>query len=390
MQGNRIHSLGEILKSRINAPLVWGILLLTLAFRVSAQTIEGYVIDAQTKDTLMFPSASYKGNHVAVSGNALGHYAIARHEGWYLTFSAVGYESRRILIKKSTPTRLDVKLRPVSQQLNEVKIVARKGKYSRKDNPAVELMKRVIAAKKKTDLRNHDFLQFDKYQKLTLALNDIKPEQLDTGYFAKKPWLKEQIERSPYNNKLILPVSVDETVTKCLYRKDPKQDKDIVLGQNSTGINQMIQTGDILNVAMKDVFTDVDIYEDYARLLQYPFPSPIGKTAISFYHFYIQDTVYVDNDRCYHLQFIPANLQDFGFRGELYVLADSSLHVKRCDLTIPKRSDVNFVENLQISQSYTRLPDGEWALSSDDMIVEMKVASFLSKVLVTRVTRMSD
>lgn len=195
------------------------ILLLSLASQVSAQTIEGYVIDAQTKDTLMFPSASYKGNHVAVSGNALGHYAIARHEGWYLTFSAVGYESRRILIKKSTPTRLDVKLRPVSQQLNEVKIVARKGKYSRKDNPAVELMKRVIAAKKKTDLRNHDFLQFDKYQKLTLALNDIKPEQLDTGYFAKKPWLKEQIERSPYNNKLILPVSVDETVTKCLYRK---------------------------------------------------------------------------------------------------------------------------------------------------------------------------
>lgn len=34
MQGNRIHSLGEILKSRINAPLVWGILLLTLALTV--------------------------------------------------------------------------------------------------------------------------------------------------------------------------------------------------------------------------------------------------------------------------------------------------------------------------------------------------------------------
>lgn len=90
------------------------------------------------------------------------------------------------------------------------------------------------------------------------------------------------------------------------------------------------------------------------------------------------------------MQFIPANIQDFGFRGEIYVLADSSLHVKRCDLTIPKRSDVNFVENLQISQSYTRLPNGEWALSSDDMIVEMSVAKFLSKVLVTRVTRLSD
>ncbi|MGI6222003.1 MAG: DUF5686 family protein [Prevotella sp.] len=356
----------------------------------SAQKIEGYVIDAQTKDTLMFPSASYKGHHVAASGNALGYYSIARHEGWYLTFSAVGYESKRVLIKKNTPRRLDVKLRPVSQQLREVKITARKGKYSRKDNPAVELMRRVIAAKKKTDLRNHDYLQFDKYQKLTLAINDIKPEQLDTGFFAKKPWLKDQIERSSYNNKLILPLSVDETVTKYVYRKNPKEEKNIILGQNSTGVNQMIETGDMLNVALKDVFTDVDIYEDYVRLLQYPFPSPIGKTAISFYHFYIEDTVYVDNDLCYHLQFIPANIQDFGFRGELYVLADSSLHVKRCDLTIPKRSDVNFVDNLQISQKYTKLPNGEWALTDDDMIVEMSVAKFLTKALVTRVTRLSD
>lgn len=365
-------------------------MLVLAAGSASAQKIEGYVIDAQTKDTLMFPSASYKGNHVAVSGNALGYYSIARHEGWYLTFSAVGYESRRILIKKNTPSRLDVKLRPVSRQLSEVKITAHKGKYSRKDNPAVELMKRVIAAKKQTDLRNHDFLQYDKYQKLTLAVNDIQPGDLDTGFFAKKPWLKDQIERSSYNNKLILPLSLDETVTKFVYRKNPKTEKSIILGQNSTGVNQMIETGDILNVALKDVFTDVDIYEDYVRLLQYPFPSPIGKTAISFYHYYIEDTVYVDNDLCYHLQFIPANIQDFGFRGELYVLADSSLHVKRCDMTIPKRSDVNFVDNLQISQQYTKLPNGEWVLTSDDMIVEMSVAKFLAKSLVTRVTRLSD
>ena len=100
--------------------------------------------------------------------------------------------------------------------------------------------------------------------------------------------------------------------------------------------------------------------------------------------------MYVDRDLCYHLQFIPNNQQDFGFRGELYVLADSSLHVKKCELTIPKRSDVNFVENLNVTQEYTKLPNGEWALSVDDMIVELKVASFLSKMLVTRTTRLSD
>ena len=186
------------------------------------------------------------------------------------------------------------------------------------------------------------------------------------------------METSPYNHKLILPISVDETVTQHIYRKNPKSEKDIVLGQQSTGLNQLFETGDILNNVLKDVFTDVDLYDNQVRLLQFPFTSPIGKDAIAFYRYYIEDTVYVDHDLCYHLQFLPNNQQDFGFRGELYILADSTLHLKRAELSIPKRSDVNFVENLSITQEYTQLPNGEWALSVDDMVVELKVTNFMS------------
>ena len=57
--------------------------------------------------------------------------------------------------------------------LKEVVVRTKRNRYSRKDNPAVELMKRVIAAKKKTDLSNHDFYQYNKYQKITLAVNDL-------------------------------------------------------------------------------------------------------------------------------------------------------------------------------------------------------------------------
>ena len=364
--------------------------LLAVTMTVNAQKISGVVVDAETGDTLLYPSASYKGHHVAVSGNAMGAYTIQRHNGWQLTFSAVGYKSKTVNVTASTPSVLNVKLKPDTKQLSEVVVKSKRGKYSRKDNPAVELMRRVIEAKKKTDLENHDFLQYSKYQKITLAVNDIKPSDLDSGFFAKKQWLIDQIETSPFNHKLILPVSVDETVTQHIYRKDPKTEKSIVKGQSSTGVNQLIQTGDILNVALKDVFTDVDIYDDYVRLLQYPFVSPIGKNAIGFYRYYIQDTVYVDRDLCYHLEFLPNNQQDFGFRGELYILADSSLHVKRCDLTIPRRSDVNFVENLHVTQQYTKLANGEWALTVDDMIVEMKLARAFGNFLVTRVTRLSD
>lgn len=360
-----------------------------LATSVSAQ-IHGVIVDAENGDTIPYPSASYKGHQVAVSGNATGEYTIARHEGWQLTFSAVGYKSKTVKINSSTPSKLDVKLSPDTKQLSEVVVKSKRAKYSRKDNPAVELMKRVIAAKKKTDLQNHDYLQYTKYQKLTCAINDITQADIDSGFISKHRWLLDQVEMSSYNNKLILPISVDETVSQTIYRKDPKSEKTIIQGQNSTGINQLIQTGDILTIAMKDVFTDIDIYDDQVRLLQYPFTSPIGKDAIGFYRYYIEDTVYVDHDLCYHLQFLPNNQQDFGFRGELYILADSTLHVKRCNLTIPKRSDVNFVENLQVQQEYRKLPNGEWALSVDDMIVELKVNKMLSKALVIRTTRLDD
>ena len=362
---------------------------MALSMAARAQ-LSGVVTDAATGDTLLYPSASYKGHHIAVSGNAQGRYSIERHEGWVLTFSAVGYQSRNITITGKTPQTLNIKLKPDTKTLAEVVVRQKRGRYSRKDNPAVELMKRVVAAKKKTDLANHAYYQYNKYQKITLAVNDIQPSDIDSGFFAKKQWLIDQIETSPYNHKLILPVSVDETVTQHIYRKDPKSEKDIVMGQQSTGVNQLLATGDILNTALKDVFTDIDLYDDQIRLLQFPFTSPIGKNAVAFYRYYIAGTVYVDRDLCYHLEFLPNNQQDFGFRGDLYVLADSTLHVKRCELTIPKRSDVNFVENLRVTQEYAKLPNGEWVLSVDDMIVEMKVASFLSKVLVTRTTRLSD
>lgn len=366
------------------------LLLLILAQAAGAQTITGVVVEESTGDTIPFPSVQYKKEKIATSGNAYGRFSIKRLNGEKLTFSAVGYQELTILIGPNTPSEMKITLKTDTKQLKGVTVKTKRSKYSRKNNPAVELMKRVIAAKKRTDLANHDYYQFNKYLKITFAINDIKPTELENEKLKKKKWLINQIETCPYNNKLILPLSVDETVTRNIYRKDPKTEKSIIMGQSSSGVNDLIETGDILNNVLKDVFTDVDLYDDQIRLLQYPFTSPIGKDAISFYRFYIVDTVYVDRDKCFHLQFLPNNQQDFGFRGEIWILADSTLHVKRCNLTLPKKSDVNFVDNLQIIQEYTRLPEGDWALTTDDMFVEMSIAKFLTKAIVIRTTRMSD
>lgn len=362
-------------------------LLLALVISVKAQ-ITGEIYDSDGYP-IPLASAIYKGHHVAEASDLDGKFKIARHNGWELTFSSVGFQPQTIKVTPSTPSHLKIVLKEDAHSLGEVVIKQKRERYSRKNNPAVELMKRVIAAKKRSHLDNYDYYQYNKYQKITFSLNDIKPADLDSGkFFKKRAYVKEQIETSPYNGKLILPVSVDETVTQHIYRKDPKVEKDIIKGQRSEGVNNVLQTGDILNTLLKEVFTDVDIYDDHMRLLQYQFTSPIGETAISFYRFYIQDTVYVDRDLCYHLEFIPNNQQDFGFRGELYVLADSTLHVKRCSFTLPKKSDVNFVNNMKITQEYTKLPNGEWALSVDDMAAEMKLLG--ANMLVTKATRYND
>ena len=352
--------------------------------------LRGYIIDEATGDSIPYASAIYRGHNVAVASNINGQFTIARHEGWVLTFSAVGYVSKSITITASTKQNFNVKLKPDTKALKEVVVKTKRRRYSRKNNPAVELMKKVVEAKKRTDLDNRDYYQYNKYQKLTLALNDITPEKLEDPKMKKKPWLKDQVEKCEYNGKLILPVSVDETVTQKIYRKHPHSEKNIVKGQNSTGVNDLFQTGDILNTVLKDVFSDVNIYDDQIRLLQYPFTSPIGKDAVAFYRFYIMDTLYVERDKCIHLHFLPNNQQDFGFRGDIYILADSSYQVKRCELTIPKKSDVNFVENMKIVQEFTQLPDSTWVLSVDDMLAEIKLASFIKEAAVIRTTRITD
>ena len=365
------------------------LLLLLMTLPVKAQ-LRGYVIDEATGDSIPYASCIYRGHNVAVASNINGEFTIARHEGWVLTFSAVGYVSKSITINASTKKNFNVKLKPDTKALKEVVVKTKRKRYSRKNNPAVELMKKVIEAKKRTDLDNRDYYQYNKYQKITLALNDITPEKLEDPKMKKKPWLKDQVEKCEYNGKLILPVSVDETVTQKIYRKHPHSEKNIVKGQNSTGVNDLFQTGDILNTVLKDVFSDVNIYDDQIRLLQYPFTSPIGKDAVAFYRFYIMDTLYVERDKCFHLHFLPNNQQDFGFRGDIYILADSSYQVKRCELTIPKKSDVNFVENMKIVQEFTQLPDSSWVLTVDDMMAEIKLASFIKEAAVIRTTRLTD
>lgn len=353
--------------------------------------IHGVVIDSDTGDPIPYLNVYYDGKGVGTITDIDGKYSIDYRPGWTnLTFSMVGYTTR--VEKVSSKTReLNVSMRS-DLVLDEVVVKPKKEKYSRKNNPAVELMKKVISSKQRTSLEKNDFYSYNKYQKITLAVNNITADSLRESFLFKKyPFFRDQVELCEMTGKNILPVSVDETVSQKVYRREPRAEKTIIQGINSSGINELFSTGDMLTTVLKDVFQDIDIYEDRFRFLQYPFDSPVSEAGIDFYKFYIMDTVYVEKERCFHLTFVPNNSRDFGFTGHLYILADSTYRVKECTLNLPKKTDINFVDNMIIDQKFGELPTGEWALMEDDMLCEL---SYLKKVLgsyqVRRTTRYFD
>lgn len=356
---------------------------------VSAQ-IKGVVTDSLTNEPLMYITVQYEGKGVGGISNGNGEYQVETRKGWNeLTFSAVGYITKKVKFEPGTKV-LNVKMLADDIMLSEVVVKPKKEKYSRKNNPAVEFMKKVIENKKALKLEENDYYQYRKYEKMKMSVNDITPEKMEKGIYKKFSFFKDQVELSPKTNKMILPISVKETAGKTIYRKDPKSEKTIIEGMNSTGIEEFFSTGDMLGTILSEVFCDINIYDDDIRLMRRRFVSPIGKGAISFYKYYLMDTLMVDKQECAHLTFVPQNPQDFGFTGHLYVVKDSTYAVKKCTMNLPKKTGVNFVENLDIVQEFEQLPDNNWVLTDDDMTVELKFVKGIQGLEVQRTTKYSD
>lgn len=375
----------------------YAFLVLTLAFLALqgnyavAQTVSGIVVDAKSGSPLPFVNVYYEGKGVGAATDENGNFSVPYRKGWnILTISSVGFKKMEIPISGPIEN-LKVRLEVNSQTIKGISIKGKRKKYDRKNNPAVELMRKVIAAKKHSDLRRHDYFSYQKYEKRTFALNEFTEKVFDDEHFKKLPFLKERVETCPETGKLILPISVDETFSKRIFKKDGNIDKTIVEGRNSTGLNEFFNTGDIATTMIEDVFTDVDIYDNNIHVLQSEFVSPLSSSSgISFYRYFIADTLDVDGIRCIEVTFTPNNSQDFGFNGSLYIMADSTYRVHKATLNLPHNNAVNFVSDMYVSQEFETLPTGEQVIVNDNMIVQISVIGSFTKFHIKRDTYYSN
>lgn len=254
------------------------VLFLALSLGTVRAQIRGTVVDADDGYGVPYANVMIPATRENIACDGEGNFKLPRGHVTKIVVSSVGYEKQSVVIPAGTDS-ITVSLKSSDNSLAEVRVKARRKRYHRKDNPAVELMRRVIAKKKVTNLENHDYYRCRKYQKITLSENEV-----DTVGKNRKPWYLNHLDKSPIDStKLILPVTINEQITEHLYRKKPRRDLDIVEATRASGVNKIFQTGDMVNTMLKEVFQDVDINNDYIRMLQYPFPSPLGRTAISFF-----------------------------------------------------------------------------------------------------------
>ena len=394
---NRLHSLKTLSNVKpYSLHPIWKVIftfcLFLFALGLQAQ-VTGIVTDSRSKEPLDFVNVFYEGTTVGDQTDENGRFAIREDSAYTeLTIATMGYVTQKIRLKPGIGKNKDLKIKlvPEPRTLQGVTVTTRRTRYSRKNNPAVDLMRKVIEHKKLNDLHSKDYFSYTKYEKMTFAINEFTDKVFEMDEGKRWAFLKDHVEYNAKTGKLILPLTVDEILSGIYYRKDPKTEKTLIKAKNSRGINELINTGEILTTVLQDCFTDVNIYDEECRLLQFHFKSPIARSAINFYRYYIQDTLAIDNDSVIDVGFLPNNMQDIGFSGHLYIMKDSTYQVRRVELQIPHRSDVNFVENMLIEQNMEELPTGERVVASNDMLIELKVNSWLNKLQVQRTIRNFD
>lgn len=335
--------------------------------------IRGIVRDSISNEPL--PMAS-----VVISGAGYG--AVADKDGIFeivapdkakvLQVTCVGYEKKLVPVKKNQLNTYVIYMTPATTELQEV--VVHRRKYSKKNNPAVDFLNRLKDRAPLTDPRRNPYYSYDRYERLTLGINDFDAETR-RGMAQTIENLEEHIDTSEISGKPYLSLLVKEKFARQHYRHSPEASREVVTGLRDDGFDEFFDPSQ-MRIFFEDVMREIDLYCNDINIFQNRFVSPLSRIAPDFYKFYLTDTVMIEDERCIVLSFYPHNHSSFGFMGNVYVPEnDSTMFIKRVEMHLPREINLNFIRDLYIAQDYVKGPDGSRLKVHDDMIAEMSIIS---------------
>jgi hypothetical protein len=332
------------------------------------KTIMGNVVDSATRIPLQNVSITLNNSHKGGLTDAAGKFTMTIDKlVTRITFSFTGYHSATYNVSDASNQELTILLSKSYATLEEVVVNARKGRYKNKNNPAVELIRHVIANKPRNGPGAYSYSSCREYEK-TQMFTDGPWVKITQNFVLKKfRFFFENTDTTVVQGKKLNSIYLQEIISEKYFRKDPEKSKKIILAQKAVDYGEFVDMKGIQG-ALHYLYNDINIYDNNISAFTMQFVSPISDFGPVFYMYFIQDTVVENGCSIVKLYFTPRNPEDLLFRGTLSVTLDGAYAVTSVELGMSKHVNMNYVRNFRLSQNFEIGPGEHYHLAESDML----------------------
>ena len=344
-----------IMKKNILFLLVF---LFVSANAVFAQTkVSGVVLDKMNQP-IPFANVVFKDSSEGIVANEDGLFYLESLKTYtVLLISSVGFSEKEITLQKAVNYNMKIQLNE-PESLNEVVIFT--GKTSKKNNPALDILRKIWAKKRQNGLYMFNQYQMEKYEKIEFDMNSIDSAFMKNRIFKGMEFIFKQMDTSKVTGKTYLPIFINEALSDVYGDIKLKKIKEKVKASKTSGFNGNQQ---ILSF-VKDLYSDYDIYNNYLTFFDKSFTSPLSKTGIDVYNYVLRDSAYIDKKWCYNIVFYPRRKNELTFKGDFWV-NDSTFAIKKINMAVTKSANINWVKDIYLEQEFEVVSDSVFLLTKD-------------------------
>ena len=337
------------------------VILLFLFVSVSAvfaQTKAGGVVLDKMNQPIPFANVVFKNSSEGIVANEDGLFYLESPKTYTaLVISSVGFSEKEIVLPKAVNYNMRIQLNE-AESLNEVVVFT--GKTSKKNNPALDILRKIWEKKRQNGLYMFNQYQMEKYEKIEFDMNSIDSAFMKNKLFKGMEFIFNQMDTSKVTGKTYLPIFVNEALSDVYGDLKLKKIKEKLKASKTSGFNGNQQ---ILNF-VKDLYSDYNIYNNYLTFFDKSFTSPLSKTGIDVYNYILKDSTYIDNKWCYNIIFYPRRKNELTFKGDFWV-NDSTFAIKKINMAVTKSANINWVKDIYLEQEFEVVSDSVFLLTKD-------------------------
>ena len=336
--------------------------LLASCFAFSQTKVSGIVID-EAGVPVAFANVLFKNSTEGTTTNDDGRFYLESNEDYStLSVSFIGYQTEEVTLEGSVNYNLEITLME-GEQLDEVVVYV--GKRSKKNNPAIDILKKIWAKKRINGVRKFKQYQYDKYEKIEFDLNTIDSALMKSKVFKGLEFVFADLDTSRITGKTYLPIFLNESFSKIYGNNTLDEEREDVLGTKNSGFTN----NQAIIAFVEDLYSDYDVYENYLKFFDKSFTSPLSKTGVDVYNYVLSDSAFVENKWCYHIIYYPRRKNELTFKGDFWV-NDTTYAIKKINLEVTKSANINWVKEIYIEQDFTVVNDSVFLLKRDYMLTD--------------------